>query len=297
MTPKPENAPQSAAQPPTPQRGPARAERDAQRDAGAFSRAAGHDEPQAHHVTYARHALRELADAYDTLAEIALNGPDPGARTSQSRATAPEPAEAHDGEHFTLANTPTPAYLPAIDARTTINAYATWLTRTVIEHRQRTHHQLHAAATALQPGPAKDAAAALAAAAQPWNPTTTDPAALLRTIAADHIGAVLPTDPLHAADHLDTLRDHVKHARRATWPTGARWVRLHVPCAEPPCPGEYRMHLHPGRDTLSDLVCDESREHRIDPDGWFRAMRRNPATTAETARITRTLRLAGKTVA
>ena len=57
------------------------------------------------------------------------------------------------------------------------------------------------------------------------------------------------------------------------------------------------MHLHPGRDTLSDLVCDEAREHRIDPDGWFRAMRRNPATTATTARIARTLRLAGKTVA
>lgn len=64
MTPKPKNAPQSAAQPPTLRRGPARAERDAQRDAGAFSRATGHDEPQTHHVTYARHALRELADAY-----------------------------------------------------------------------------------------------------------------------------------------------------------------------------------------------------------------------------------------
>ena len=303
MTPKPENAPRSAANPPTPPRLPGTP---ASAHKAARNRFPADVSTNPHHVTYARHALRELADAYDTLAELALNGPDPGARTSQSRATTPEPAEAHDGEHFTLANTPTPAYLPALDARATIAAYTTWLTRTVIENRHRTHHQLATAAAALGPGPARDAALQLAAAARPWTPTSTNPATLLRTIAADHIGAVLPTDPLHAADHLDTLREHVKHARRAAWPTGARWVRLHIPCAEhttsplgerTPCPGEYRTHLRPGRDTLSDLVCDESREHRIDPDSWFRAMRRNPATTTETARIARTLRLAGKTVA
>lgn len=296
MNPNRETAPRSAANPPTPPRLPG-TPASAQKAAGKRFPADVSTNP--HHITYARHALRELADAYDTLAEIALNGPDPNARTSQRRARPAdaEPAEAHDGEHFTLANTPTPAYLPAIDARTTISAYATRLTRTVIEHRHTEHQQLATAAAALDPGPARDAAQRLAEAASPWTPTTTDPATLLRTIADHHIGAILPADPLDAADHLDTLREHVKHARRAAWPTGARWVRLHVPCAEPDCPGEYRTHVHPGRDTLDDLVCDENRDHRIDPDVWFRAMRRNPATTAEAARIARTLRLAGKTVA
>ena len=268
---------------------------------------AAHD---SHAVLTARHQLREVADAYDTLAEIALNGPDPHALANQRRERAPEPDPNHvgsDGKRlgsvtFRTAATRAGAHLGAIDARMDIAAWATFLARAVMDARNHERAMIQAAADGMRDGAARDEMQALADAARPWRPRSTDPASLLREIAADHLGALVATDPLEAADFRDSCLEYVRMARRQAWPSGARWVRLHVPCPEAgtddlgrrvPCPGEYRMWMRPDQDALGDMVCDLDRQHRITPEQWFAAMRRKPVDQAAAARLARVLRVAG----
>ncbi|WP_402465761.1 hypothetical protein [Isoptericola aurantiacus] len=161
----------------------------------------------------------------------------------------------------------------AVVVRTEISAWATWCARAVMDYRDE--------------------------AKQPWTPSTSDPAALLREIAEDHLG-VFFADPVEAGEFIDEAKDFAGRAKSAAWPTGARWIRLHVPCPEAgtddlgrrvDCGGEYRMWMQPEQDVLGDMVCDRDGTHRITPAEWQRAMRRRPVDEEAAARLVRTLRL------
>ena len=272
------------------------------------------DQPETHAVTVARHQLREVADAYEALAERVLNGPDPHVQHDQQRGPVDDELDPDavglDGRPLgpvvgATAPSPSPAYMPAVHARHRIDQWATWIARAVMDYRDAEYESLAAAAERLQPGPARDAALAMAEAAKPWAPRSVDAPSILREVADAHLGVFLG-DPLAAAEFLESCLAAVKVARRAAWPTGARWVRLHVPCSESdtsdagervPCPGEYRMWMRPGQDALGDMVCDKDGTHRITPSEWQRAMRRKPMNVEAAARFARELRLAGGKVA
>ena len=242
------------------------------------------DTIETHTVLTARHQLREVADAYDALAEIALNGGDPNALRDTHRATGKDDL---DPEHTGLdgrplgpivgrtAKTATPANLTAIAARQEIDHWAAWMARTVIDHRDTE--------------------------GQPWTPPSTDSAAILRDVADNHLGVFLGNDPIMSADFLESCLAQVKHARLTVTGLGGRWMRLHVNCAESVtdqdgtrvlCAGEYRMWMRADQKYLDDLVCDDDETHRLTPAQWFAALRRKPADPDAAARLARTLRLA-----
>lgn len=133
-----------------------------------------------------------------------------------------------------------------------------------------------------------------------WNPPHSSPAWILRDIADNHIGAFL-TEPTMTATFLNRAADIAHRAHAAAWPTGGRWIRLHVDCPETdtgplgertPCGGEYRMFMQPEQDTLSDMVCTNNDDHRITPAEWHTAMRRKGITSTHgAAKLARTLRL------
>ncbi len=133
-----------------------------------------------------------------------------------------------------------------------------------------------------------------------WNPTSHDPGDILRDIADNHIGVFL-THPTIASNFLDRAADITHRARKAAWPTGGRWIRLHVTCPEHgtsglgeriPCGGEYRMWMKPDQDILGDMVCNHDDTHRITPAEWQQAMRRKGVVSADgAAKLARTLRL------
>ncbi|WP_407316662.1 hypothetical protein UQW22_09950 [Isoptericola halotolerans] len=165
----------------------------------------------------------------------------------------------------------------AATVRMEISGWATWCARAVMDYRDE--HK------------------------QPWTPSTTDPGALLREIADEHIG-VFFGDPIEGGEFIDTAEEFSRRARAAAWPTGARWIRLSVPCPEAAmsdmgerveCGGEYRMWMQPEQDVLGDMVCDRDDEHRITPAEWMRAMRRRGVKSVDgAARLVRTLRIAGR---
>lgn len=231
------------------------------------------DLPETHRVLTVRHQLREVADAYEALAERALNGPDPNVLRDQIRGTEPEldpNAPGPDGKPIgevtgTLVSAPAPAWLPAVDARRKIDQWATWLARAVMDARD--------------------------ASGRPWGPRSHDSAAILREIADEHLGVFLGSNGLEVGEFMDECAEWVGWARRNTLGLEARWLRLHVPCAEMadspdgarvPCEGEYRMRMRSKQDALADMVCDRDQTHRITPVEWMRAMRRasNPASAA-----------------
>jgi hypothetical protein len=172
-----------------------------------------------------------------------------------------------------------PADLQLLAVRQEIDAWATWCGRAILD--------AHDAA-----GQAVELAA--------WTP------ALLRDIAEVYLG-VFFADPLQAAEFMEAAEEHAHRARATAWPSGARWIRLHVSCPESgtddvgrrvPCGGEYRMWMRPDQDVLGDMVCDRDREHRITPAEWQRAMRRKGVSSPDgAARLVRTIRLAGRAVA
>lgn len=184
-----------------------------------------------------------------------------------------------DGEKggHTAPSSRSPIDLHVATVRMEISAWATWLTRAVVG--------------------AHDGAS------QPWAPPSDDPAVLLRVIADEHLGVFL-TDATTAGDFLGAAAEHARRAHAAAWPSGARWIRLHVACPEHstddqgrrvPCGGEYRMWMRPEQDTLGDMVCNLDDAHRITPAEWQRAMRRRGVLSRDgAARLVRTMRIAGK---
>lgn len=247
------------------------------------------DIAETHAVLTARHQLREVADAYQALAEIALNGPDPNALRDQrrsSRELPPDPdATGSDGrrlgdvtDKFTAGTTP--VHLPTLDARLRIDRWANELTDAVHAYRN--------------------------ANGQPWASRSIATPALLREIADDHLGVFLAGDPMESEKFLKQCLDEVKHARRTTFGLEGRWMRLNIPCAETLidedepdagrvlCPGEYRMWMKSGEKGLGDMVCDADPEHRLTPAQWFGAKHRKPQwNNAAVANLARTLRLVG----
>lgn len=74
-------------------------------------------------------------------------------------------------------------------------------------------------------------------------------------------------------------------AERAAYPSGRRWIPLHIACLEHGtsdqgerivCPGEYRVLLDPEKPGLiPDMVCEVDPSHRISPLDWQRAARKS----------------------
>lgn len=138
--------------------------------------------------------------------------------------------------------------------------------------------------------------------AESWAPPTLDTGELVRHIAHHRIGHFLAGNPLEVGDFLDDAHSWAAEMRHVAWPSGGRWIRLHVPCPEHgtsalgervACGGEYRMWMLPGQDTLDDMVCSLDKEHRITPAQWMAAIRRRPASPTAAAGIVKLLRVAG----
>lgn len=110
----------------------------------------------------------------------------------------------------------------------------------------------------------------------------------------------------HFAEHADamlamTFCDDAERLRKAVeaaaWPTGRRWVGIGARCVEHgtsdlgeriPCPGKYRVLVDPEQPyRIPDIVCDQDREHRIDPVEWQRAYRRRGEAQAAVDLIAR----------
>ena len=74
-------------------------------------------------------------------------------------------------------------------------------------------------------------------------------------------------------------------AERAAYPSGRRWIPLHIACLEHGtsdkgervvCPGQYRALLDPEKPGLiPDMVCEADPTHRISPLDWQRAARKS----------------------
>lgn len=138
--------------------------------------------------------------------------------------------------------------------------------------------------------------------AEPWAPPTLDTGRLALHIATERIGHFLAHEDQHM--RIEFLDDAVRLAglaRRTAWPSGARWLRTGVVCAEHgtsdlgervACRGEYRVFMHPDQDAVGDMVCNLDQEHRITPLEWQRAQRRKPMNAQAAAGFARTLRLA-----
>lgn len=229
--------------------------------------------PETHAVLVAREHLHDIADAYDELDERMLNG------TERVGGDRPRPPADDVVPEIKMARSAAPGDLTALTVRMEISAWATWCAHVVLDARDE--------------------------AGQPWTPDADDPAGLLREIADDHLGCFL-ADPLEAADFVETAENHAHRARAVAWPSGARWLRLGVPCPEVgtddggrrvPCGGEFRMWMRPDQDMLGDMVCDRDAAHRITPAEWQRAMRRHIGDEAAAARLVRNIRLAGGSVA
>lgn len=243
------------------------------------------DIPETHAVITARRHMIEVADAYEALGERMLNGPASDAVPSQKRMVV---VEGEGQVELKLARGIVPLDLTAAQARMDIASWATYLARVLMDEVLVERYV----------GPPWTVTVVVEA----WSPPTSDPAGLLRHIAENRIGHFTSGDPLASADFLDSAEEHARRARAAAWPTGARWIRLHVPCPEAgtsdmgervPCGGEYRMWMQPGQETLGDMVCDRDSQHRISPVEWQRAMRRKGITSTEgAARLVRTIRLA-----
>lgn len=137
--------------------------------------------------------------------------------------------------------------------------------------------------------------------AEPWAPPVTETAALAEHVAMWRIGHFTHhADEQLRLEFFDDLAEMHSLACRTAWPSGARWLRLGVPCPEHgtsdlgervACTGEFRMFMRPGELELGDMVCSVDGEHRITPSEWQRAMRRRPIDNTQAARFAATLRL------
>ena len=120
-----------------------------------------------------------------------------------------------------------------------------------------------------------------------WNPPRgADAPALLTHIARERLGHFTAHEDeglRHAiADDAHRLRRLAEHT---AYPTGRRWVPVHVACLEyattdlgerTPCTGEYRVMLDPeAHGMVPDMVCELDPTHRISPLDWQRAARKS----------------------
>lgn len=138
--------------------------------------------------------------------------------------------------------------------------------------------------------------------AEPWAPPALDTGLLVRHIATERIGHFLAHEDQHLRiEFLDDAERLAGLAHRTVWPSGARWLRTGVDCAEHgtsdmgervACKGEYRVLMLPEQGAIPDMVCTEDQAHRITPLEWQRAQRRQPMNAQAAARLVTTLRLA-----
>lgn len=120
-----------------------------------------------------------------------------------------------------------------------------------------------------------------------WTPPPgADTPTLLADIARRRIGHFTEHEDeglrLSFYDDVASMRQQVQ---RAAYPSGRRWVPLHVACLEHdttdlgervPCEGEYRVLLDPDRPgVVPDMVCELDPSHRISPLDWQRAARKS----------------------
>ena len=120
---------------------------------------------------------------------------------------------------------------------------------------------------------------------EPWRPQSTGVTDILREIARERIGhfTAHPDQGMRLAFH-DDARAMRELAERTAYPSGRKWVRVHVACLEylttaagerKPCPGGYRVLLDPELPGLiPDMVCEKDGAHRISPLDWQRAARK-----------------------
>jgi len=117
---------------------------------------------------------------------------------------------------------------------------------------------------------------------------------MLTDIARNRIGHFTASPDLLVRDNFHDETRRLRHrAQNAAYPSGRRWIPLHIACTEhdttdlggrAPCPGEYRVLLDPdSHGLMPDMVCDVDPTHRITPAEWQRASRRaalDPAAAA-----------------
>lgn len=218
----------------------------------------------------ARGHLETIADAWVELDALVAAGSAPGAGAGKPASRAP--IDAH-----------------VADVRTEVALWVRFLARVLME-------EVTVERVVLPPW------ADAGVHAEPWAPPTLDTGELARHIATERIGHFLHHEDEHLRiEFLDDAERLAGIARRTAWPSGARWLRTGVVCAEHgtsdlgervACTGEYRVFMHPDQDAVGDMVCNLDREHRITPLEWQRAQRRRPMNAQAAAKFARTLRLA-----
>lgn len=218
----------------------------------------------------ARERLETIADAWTVLEKLVAAGSTPGSGAGKPASRVP--IDAH-----------------VADVRTELALWVRFLARVLME--EVTVERWPGVPWAL-----------LHRVAEPWAPPTLDTGLLVRHIATERIGHFLHHEDQHLRiEFLDDAERLAGLARRTAWPSGARWLRTGVLCAEHgtsdlgervACTGEYRVHMLPGQDVMPDMVCSEDQEHRITPLEWQRAERRKPMDVQAAAKFARTLRLA-----
>jgi len=124
---------------------------------------------------------------------------------------------------------------------------------------------------------------------------------MIAAIARECIGhfTAHPDQGMRLAFH-DDARAMRELAEQNAYPSGRKWVRVHVACLEyattaagerTPCPGGYRVLLDPEKPGLiPDMVCERDGSHTISPLDWQRAARKSgydPSRIRERLAMTR----------
>jgi hypothetical protein len=120
--------------------------------------------------------------------------------------------------------------------------------------------------------------------AEPWRPTDTSTAGLLRQIATERVGHFTEhSDEGLRLSFFDDAKRHADRAEKTARPSGRRKIRLGVRCIEHgttelgervPCRGQYATVLDPEARGMADMVCEADQSHRMTPLEWQRGLRR-----------------------